>query len=472
MPLFDVRSALQGPAMDPEAKRRKQLKRQIAEFIVNPYSVSDDPRAYYTQLKALATQEGIPMNMPKSLERNLLGVGMYDAADTALFGMLPNQELLNEKERMAAGVGSVVGMAAAIPTGMAAVKGLGKLAPGLSKLMPKSMQKMFKANKKFSTPKGKEMKERVNDFEKFLRGKGLDPKNFTGAEGLEREAIREFLKAKKTSKSKDGWASFRKTFLDALHADKRFKYKKGKGANLSKLREDLGGAASTGKTGYYNMKDNQGFKDALDDLSITMPKTAAESTANTQKLSDWIMKNGPHNMKVDFWQAKQGNDKAKMKQIINKVLGMKAWKMNNYKGSLAQSSKKLGVVADDMSAIALGDDISLMDFASPLDNLPGMNPIQAARRNRLDDIMGGAFDPTQSAVGRGLPSGMSGQGAGAPRGRMQTPNPYGQTPNPFSQAQANPAQFRTQSQQLIDNAPTLPNIGSPGRMRVPNPYEV
>ena len=447
MPLFDVRSALQGPSMNPEARRRKQLKRQIAEFMVNPYSVSDDPRAYYTQLKALATQEGIPMNMPKALEKNLLGVGLYDAADTALFGMLPNQELLNEKERMAAGLGSAVGMVAAIPTGMAALKGVGKLTPGLSKLMPKSMQKMFKAEKKFGGKKGIAMKGKVDDFEKFLRGKGLNPKNFTGAEGLEREAIREFLKANKTSKAKGGWTSFRKTFLDALHADKRFKYKKGKGANLSKLREDLGGAASTGKTGFYNMKDNQAFSDAIDDLIITNPKDVGQ----VQNLSDWIMKNGPHNMKVDFWQAKQAGDKKKMNSIINKVISFKAWKKGGFKGSMNASSKGLGAISDDMSSIALGDDISLMDFASPLDNLPGMNPIQAARRNHLDDIIEGTFDPTQGAVNRALPTGIPRQGP--PPGRMQTPNPYGNTP--FPQAQARPAQFGPQGAQ---GPPTPPPI--------------
>ena len=292
------------------------------------------------------------MNMPKALEKNLLGVGLYDAADTALFGMLPNQELLNEKERMAAGLGSAVGMVAAIPTGMAALKGVGKLTPGLSKLMPKSMQKMFKAEKKFGGKKGIAMKGKVDDFEKFLRGKGLNPKNFTGAEGLEREAIREFLKANKTSKAKGGWTSFRKTFLDALHADKRFKYKKGKGADLSKLREDLGGAASTAKTGFYNMKDNKAFTDAIDDLIITNPKDVGQ----VQKLSDWIMKNGPHNMKVDFWQAKQAGDKKKMNSIINKVIRFKAWKKGGFKGSMNASSKGLGAISDDMSSIALGDD--------------------------------------------------------------------------------------------------------------------
>lgn len=241
MPLYNVRGALQGPVTNPEAKRRNDLKKLIAQFQVNPYSVSDDPRSYYKQLKAMAMQEGLPMALPQTLEKNPLGVGAYEAADTALFGLLPNRDYLSETEKTAAGIGGAVGMIPTPWTGLGMAKGIGyaagKVAPGLAKVLPKSMQSLFKAKKIVNKAgKGAAIKKSIDKFHDALTKSGIDPKKFTGASGKEREFIRTFLKDNVDKANSTKFNSFRNKFVEFLHKDKRFKYESGKGANLSKLR--------------------------------------------------------------------------------------------------------------------------------------------------------------------------------------------------------------------------------------------
>lgn len=376
MPLYDVRSALAGPVMNPEAKKRNQLKKQIAQFMVNPYSVSDNPRAYYSQLKAMATQEGIPMTMPKVLERNPLAVGAYDAADTALFGLLPNQEYLSEGERMAGGIGSAAGMLAAPFTGAAAIKGVSKALPGLSKMMPKSIQDIIGRANKVSKKGGTAMQQRVKEFKSTLKDEGIDLKTFgTAPDENEMRIVNDFVK-KYAEKGRED--TFRKSILKALKEDKDLGYK-GEGiAGFAKGAK----AATTGtfKKGNYNFEGMPGMN----------KKFILQDRQGRADFINMLKNEGPPNLRKDLNAAIASENGAWIEDILQKALKWKAWNNSGKAGKSMSDWWKnkdfdevqslLDLVKDDL----LSGSIARRKARNPLamamaNNPPGMTPEQWSR---------------------------------------------------------------------------------------------
>lgn len=427
MPLYNVRGALQGPATNPEAKKRNELKRLIAQFQVNPYSVTDNPRSYYTQLKAMAMQEGIPMSLPETLEKNKLGVGAYEAADTALLGLLPNQEYLSEGEKMAAGIGGAVGMFGAPYSMIGGAKLAGKMLPGvgkaISKALPKSLQNILKAKDIIPKDKGRAMKEAVNKFKKVLKKEGIDPAKFTGASGNEREVLRNFLKKNQTAKGEKGFNRFKKGFIDFLHADDAFKYKKGKGADLSGLRFDPSKAKKgSNSNNYFKMKDNPTFENNVDKLSYK-----PDDPNSLKGVLDWIMTYGPYNMKQSLTIAKANGDKKEIASIIQKAFGFKNWKAGGFKGSLAKSTpESIKVVATDMAENIVQKNISLLDLTggpkfsgNPLNSQNSLlEMLSKGAEGRLTPMprMGGLGGPRPQFPGNPIPQGGIAGAQGIPQG--------------------------------------------------------
>tara|TARA_R100000655_G_scaffold8996_3_gene22953 strand:- start:1183 stop:2394 length:1212 start_codon:yes stop_codon:yes gene_type:complete len=394
MPLYDVRSALAGPVMNPEAKKRNQLKKQIAQFMVNPYSVSDNPRAYYSQLKAMATQEGIPMTMPKVLERNPLAVGAYDAADTALFGLLPNQEYLSEGERMAGGVGSAAGMLAAPFTGMAAMRGVSKALPGLSKMMPKSMQDIIgRANKVSGKGKGA-MGERVKEFKSNLKNEGIDLKTFgTAPDENEMRIVNDFVK-KYAQKGKED--TFRKSILKALKEDKDLGYK---GEGLAGFAKGAK-AATTGafKKGNYNFEGMSGMNKGFD---YSTPQGRAD-------FINMLKNEGPPNLRKDLNAAIASENGAWIDDILEKAAKWKIWNAQGKQGDSMASwwkGKNYDEVGSFMSMIKddlLSGSIARRKARNPLamamaNNPPGMTPEQ------WRNLSPQAVNVVNAAQNRGVP---------------------------------------------------------------------
>jgi len=370
MPLYNVRGALQGPVTNPEAKRRNDLKKLIAQFQVNPYSVSDDPRSYYKQLKAMAMQEGLPMALPQTLEKNPLGVGAYEAADTALFGLLPNRDYLSETEKTAAGIGGAVGMIPTPWTGLGIAKGIGyaagKVAPGLAKVLPKSMQSVFKAKKVVDKTKaGSAMKKSIDKFHDALTKSGIDPKKFTGASGKEREFIRTFLKDNVDEATSTKFNSFRTKFVEFLSKDKRFKYQKGKGANLSKLRFD-----PTKENAFvaYNDTFRKGISGLKDGKVGTLMEYAVGASPE---------------LKQKLIKAIAENDTKTIKALVKNIQMQKVWAGKGGKNATEAwntlDEKSLSVLTNQIDSMTIGLQENGMNFL----NLKGSNPLLSAMSSEV-----------------------------------------------------------------------------------------
>lgn len=384
MPLYDVAGALRGPVMNPEAKRRNQLKKLIAQFQVNPWEVSDDPRSYYKQLKALATQEGIPMSLPKALEKNPWGVGAYEAADTALFGLLPNQEYLTESEKRAAGIGGAVGMVGSIPVGGAAFRAGQKVLPWMFKGAGKMLPKFGKgadtaediAKKARDLPvKGAGIKAAADKFKQEATEAGFDIANFgKTANAQERAFFEKFMDENVTTNNK---ASFRNKFLAFLKQDKDVGYTGGGKAGFSKWAAETAKKGGKANKGSYVPYDEapKGFKTGLKGFQ-------PGSGQGDRDMIAWALKNGPADLRKKLAAAQANGERSVVENIIANLYKYRIFVKSKqstptkaWNAVPVDHQNKFKQVIGDMTDEIMSGNISLLDIAS---SPAGMNPLTRA----------------------------------------------------------------------------------------------
>tara|TARA_E500000305_G_scaffold31974_1_gene24213 strand:- start:18369 stop:19391 length:1023 start_codon:yes stop_codon:yes gene_type:complete len=108
--------------LEANAKKKAKLAAMLGDYRKNPGKYSADQRMFMEQQ---AMEAGLPMPDTKSNVLKTVGKGLASAADSALFGMLPNELYtpLNQAERMATGVGGLAGMALPFGLPMKAARG-------------------------------------------------------------------------------------------------------------------------------------------------------------------------------------------------------------------------------------------------------------------------------------------------------------------------------------------------------------
>ena len=116
-----------GSQITPEERQMNRTKRLISAAEQTNYD--GDPE-YYTQIKSLALQAGVPIKAFKTNPFRLAKTGLLSALDSALFGLLPNDMYtpMNEAEKMASTIGGIGG--ALLPWGLP-MRGLRAAGAGL-----------------------------------------------------------------------------------------------------------------------------------------------------------------------------------------------------------------------------------------------------------------------------------------------------------------------------------------------------
>jgi len=131
---YDIQGAAagQGQARTPEEQQLQKIRGMIKAAEETNYD--GDPQ-YYSQIKALAMQSGIPIKQFKTNPYRVAKAGLMSMADTMSFGMVPNSMYtpMNEAEQLASNIGGVAGLV----TPMGLPGALGRGAIGGMQAMPR-----------------------------------------------------------------------------------------------------------------------------------------------------------------------------------------------------------------------------------------------------------------------------------------------------------------------------------------------
>tara|TARA_R100000808_G_C2155375_1_gene167700 strand:- start:3744 stop:4763 length:1020 start_codon:yes stop_codon:yes gene_type:complete len=111
------------------AKKKAKLSAKLRDYRINPGKYGRDQRMW---LEQQAMEAGLPMPDTETNMAKAVGKGLASAADTAMFGLLPNELYtpLNQAERVATGIGGLAGLAVPFGGPMKLMRGLGGAAFG------------------------------------------------------------------------------------------------------------------------------------------------------------------------------------------------------------------------------------------------------------------------------------------------------------------------------------------------------